>query len=151
MRGFERILKAVAEAAKPLYDSLTDAQKRDFGSLMRDFRRRGKHQLVINYGRDPGATSQFKRRAGLARDRAASLCIAPKRPTIARELLEVRNSALCVAQSINLERNPGFRIEQRVSQVGPGHGVNANGQLRAFSWVGLVDFAELFLKRRLSL
>ena len=28
---------------RPLYDSLTDAQKRDFGPLMRDFRLRGKH------------------------------------------------------------------------------------------------------------
>ena len=27
-------LKVVADAAKPLYDSLTDAQKRDFGPLM---------------------------------------------------------------------------------------------------------------------
>ena len=36
-------LMAVANAAKPLYDSLTDAQKRDFGPLMRDFRLRGKH------------------------------------------------------------------------------------------------------------
>ena len=36
-------LMAVADAARPLYDSLTDAQKRDFGPLMRDFRLRGKH------------------------------------------------------------------------------------------------------------
>ena len=36
-------LKAVADAAKPLYDSLTDAQKGDFGPLMRDFRLRGRH------------------------------------------------------------------------------------------------------------
>lgn len=93
----------------------------------------------------------MKRRAGLALDRASSPCIAPKRPTIAHELLEVRDSALYIAQSINLERNPRSRIEQRVSQVGPGHGANANRQLRAFSLVGLVDFAELFLKRKLSL
>ena len=33
-------LKAVADASKPLYDSLTDAQKRDFGPLMRDFKPR---------------------------------------------------------------------------------------------------------------
>ncbi len=36
-------LQIVADAAKPLYDSLTDAQKRDFGPLMRDFRLRGQH------------------------------------------------------------------------------------------------------------
>jgi zinc resistance-associated protein len=36
-------LKVVADAGKPLYDSLTDAQKRDFGPLMRDFRLRGRH------------------------------------------------------------------------------------------------------------
>ena len=36
-------LKAVADAGKPLYDSLTDAQKRDFGPLMREFRLRGRH------------------------------------------------------------------------------------------------------------
>jgi hypothetical protein len=36
-------IKAVADAAKPLYDSLTDAQKRDFGALMRDFKLRGRH------------------------------------------------------------------------------------------------------------
>lgn len=36
-------LKAVADAGKPLYDSLTDAQKRDFGPLMREFRPRGPH------------------------------------------------------------------------------------------------------------
>jgi hypothetical protein len=36
-------LKAVAVAAKPLYDSLTDAQKSDFGPLMRDFKLRGHH------------------------------------------------------------------------------------------------------------
>jgi zinc resistance-associated protein len=33
-------LQQVADAGKPLYDSLTDAQKRDFGPLMRDFRLR---------------------------------------------------------------------------------------------------------------
>ena len=36
-------LKAVADAGKPLYDSLTDAQKSDFGPLMREFRLRGRH------------------------------------------------------------------------------------------------------------
>ena len=36
-------LKAVADAGKPLYDSLTDAQKGDFGPLMRAFRLRGRH------------------------------------------------------------------------------------------------------------
>jgi zinc resistance-associated protein len=36
-------LKAVADASKPLYDSLTDGQKRDFGPLMRDFKPRGQH------------------------------------------------------------------------------------------------------------
>jgi hypothetical protein len=36
-------LQMVANASKPLYDSLTDAQKRDFGPLMRDFRLRGPH------------------------------------------------------------------------------------------------------------
>lgn len=36
-------LKMVADASKPLYDSLTDAQKRDFGPLMREFRPRGPH------------------------------------------------------------------------------------------------------------
>jgi zinc resistance-associated protein len=35
-------LKAVADAGKPLYDSLTDAQKHDFGPLMRDLRLRGR-------------------------------------------------------------------------------------------------------------
>ena len=35
-------LKAVADAGKPLYDSLTDAQKSDFGPLMREFRLRGR-------------------------------------------------------------------------------------------------------------
>jgi len=35
-------LKAVADAGKPLYDSLTDAQKHDFGPLMRDFNLRGR-------------------------------------------------------------------------------------------------------------
>jgi hypothetical protein len=29
----------VVEAAKPLYDSLTDAQKQDWGRLMREFKR----------------------------------------------------------------------------------------------------------------
>jgi hypothetical protein len=37
-------LKVVADAAKPLYDSLTDAQKRDFGPLMRDFKLGGRRQ-----------------------------------------------------------------------------------------------------------
>ena len=36
-------LKLVADAAKPLYDSLTDPQKRDFGPLMREFKLRGHH------------------------------------------------------------------------------------------------------------
>jgi hypothetical protein len=36
-------LQTVADASKPLYDSLTDAQKRDFGPLMSDFRLRGRH------------------------------------------------------------------------------------------------------------
>jgi len=31
-------LRKVAEAGKPLFDSLTDAQKHDFGPLMRDFK-----------------------------------------------------------------------------------------------------------------
>jgi len=31
-------LRAVVEAGKPLYDSLSDAQKRDFGPLMREFK-----------------------------------------------------------------------------------------------------------------
>ena len=35
-------LKAVADAGKPLYDSLTDAQKGDFGPLMRGFKLRGR-------------------------------------------------------------------------------------------------------------
>ena len=34
-------LQIVADASKPLYDSLTDAQKRDFGPLIREFRPRG--------------------------------------------------------------------------------------------------------------
>ena len=37
-------LKAVADAGKPLYDSLTDAQKRDFGPLMRDFKVGGRQR-----------------------------------------------------------------------------------------------------------
>ncbi len=37
-------LEAVADAAKPLYDSLTDAQKRDFGPLMRDFKMGGRRR-----------------------------------------------------------------------------------------------------------
>ena len=37
-------IKAVADAAKPLYDSLTDAQKRDFGPLMRDFKVGGRQR-----------------------------------------------------------------------------------------------------------
>lgn len=36
-------LKLVADAGKPLYDSLTDAQKRDFGPLMRGFGLRRRH------------------------------------------------------------------------------------------------------------
>ena len=36
-------LKVVADAAKPLYDGLTDAQKRDFAPLMREFKLRGRH------------------------------------------------------------------------------------------------------------
>jgi hypothetical protein len=35
-------LQIVADASKPLYDSLTDAQKRDFGPLMRDFKLGGR-------------------------------------------------------------------------------------------------------------
>ena len=35
-------LKLVADAAKPLYDGLTDAQKSDFGPLMREFKLRGR-------------------------------------------------------------------------------------------------------------
>ena len=31
-------LRTVVDAAKPLYDSLTDAQKQDFGRLMREFK-----------------------------------------------------------------------------------------------------------------
>jgi len=31
-------LRAVVEAARPLYDSLTDAQKHDFGPLLREFK-----------------------------------------------------------------------------------------------------------------
>ena len=37
-------LQAVAEAGKPLYDSLTDEQKRDFGPLMHEFKLRGGHR-----------------------------------------------------------------------------------------------------------
>lgn len=37
-------LKLVADAGKPLYDSLTDAQKRDFGPLMRDFKLNSRHK-----------------------------------------------------------------------------------------------------------
>jgi hypothetical protein len=33
----------VADAAKPLCDSLTDAQKSEFGPLMREFKLRGRH------------------------------------------------------------------------------------------------------------
>jgi hypothetical protein len=36
-------LQLVADASKPLYDSLTEVQKRDFGVLMREFRQRGRH------------------------------------------------------------------------------------------------------------
>ena len=36
-------LKMVADAAKPLYDSLSDAQKSDFGPLMHEFKLRGPH------------------------------------------------------------------------------------------------------------
>ena len=36
-------LQIVADASKPLYDSLTDEQKRAFGPLMREFRLRGGH------------------------------------------------------------------------------------------------------------
>jgi hypothetical protein len=36
-------VKAIADASKPLYDSLTDAQKRDFAVLMREFKLRGRH------------------------------------------------------------------------------------------------------------
>jgi hypothetical protein len=35
-------LRKVIDASKPLYDSLTDGQKRDFGPLMRDFKVSGK-------------------------------------------------------------------------------------------------------------
>jgi hypothetical protein len=37
-------LQAVAEAGKPLYDSLNDEQKRDFGPLMHEFKLRGGHR-----------------------------------------------------------------------------------------------------------
>jgi hypothetical protein len=37
-------LKMVADAGKPLYDGLTDPQKRSFGPLLRDFVRRGPHE-----------------------------------------------------------------------------------------------------------
>jgi hypothetical protein len=37
-------LQAVAEAGKPLYDSLTDEQKRSFGPLMHEFKLRGGHR-----------------------------------------------------------------------------------------------------------
>lgn len=37
-------LQLVAEAAKPLYESLSDKQKRDFGVLMREFRPRHRHE-----------------------------------------------------------------------------------------------------------
>jgi hypothetical protein len=33
-------LRKVAEAGKPLYDSLTDTQKKEFGPLMREFKPR---------------------------------------------------------------------------------------------------------------
>ena len=36
-------LKMVAEASKPLYDSLSDSQKRDFGVLMREFKPHRSH------------------------------------------------------------------------------------------------------------
>jgi hypothetical protein len=36
-------LHLVADASRPLYDSLTDAQKQDFGALMREFHLRGRH------------------------------------------------------------------------------------------------------------
>ena len=36
-------LKMVADAAMPLYDSLTDGQKRNFGPLMSEFKLRGRH------------------------------------------------------------------------------------------------------------
>ncbi|WP_158817049.1 Spy/CpxP family protein refolding chaperone [Methylocapsa sp. S129] len=37
-------LKMVADAGKPLYDSLDDSQKRHFGPLLRDFLPRGPHE-----------------------------------------------------------------------------------------------------------
>jgi LTXXQ motif family protein len=37
-------LQIVADAGRPLYDSLTDAQKSVFGPLMREFKLRGGHQ-----------------------------------------------------------------------------------------------------------
>lgn len=37
-------LKIVADASKPLYDSLDDVQKRNFGPLMREFKLRGRHE-----------------------------------------------------------------------------------------------------------
>jgi hypothetical protein len=37
-------LKMVADAGKPLYDSLDDTQKRHFGPLLRDFLPRGPHE-----------------------------------------------------------------------------------------------------------
>jgi len=36
-------LRKVIDASKPLYAGLDDAQKRDFGSLMREFKPSGKH------------------------------------------------------------------------------------------------------------
>src|SRR5579863_3451035 len=37
-------LSALADAGKPLYDSLTDAQKRVFGPLLREFVQHGRHE-----------------------------------------------------------------------------------------------------------
>jgi hypothetical protein len=36
-------LRKVIDASRPLYDSLTDDQKRDFAPLMREFKVRGTH------------------------------------------------------------------------------------------------------------
>ena len=48
-------LQIVADASKPLYDSLTDAQKRDFGPLMRDFKMGGRGANHCRRGRRPDA------------------------------------------------------------------------------------------------
>jgi hypothetical protein len=47
-------LKAVADAGKPLYDSLDEQQKRHFGPLLRDFLPRGPHAAAFMRHRGPG-------------------------------------------------------------------------------------------------